>query len=430
MKAVLRSEDHKCKIILLLLALALFAWGGCSCEEVLSEVPRTASLEREKEAEDGVPAAGKVLSGESKTQEHLSETQEQQTCSFLGEASCYAYAHLSERERLWYREIEQILGEMGEDRGISQACLASVGAAEFEPLVEKVFQCVLDDHPELFYVDGYAYIKTVGADGELREVEFSGKYNLEPEEVQIRREEIEHAVEALLAGIEPDASDYEKVKYVYETIILETDYDLEAPDHQNIYSVFINHASVCQGYAKAVQYLLNRMDVECVLVQGTVDSGEKHAWNLVKADGSYYYVDATWGDPTYQEAEGGGEAGVFMPDISYDYLCITTAQLLRTHTLGSPVPMPECVDTRDNYYVREGAFFTSYDREQMKNLFDARAAQGCRDVTIKCADAVCYREISQALLEDREIFDYMGNGTISYANNEKQLSLTFVMTNE
>ena len=31
----------------------------------------------------------------------------------------------------------------------------------------------------------------------------------------------------------------------------------------------------------------------CTLVQGTVDTGEAHAWNLVQIDGTFYYTDCT-----------------------------------------------------------------------------------------------------------------------------------------
>ena len=98
-----------------------------------------------------------------------------------------------------------------------------------------------------------------------------------------------------MSGADEEADQYAKVKYVYDTIIRETDYDPASPDNQNVYSVFVNNRSVCQGYAKAIQYLLNRLGVECTLVLGTVESGEGqegHAWNLVKVDGEYYYVDA------------------------------------------------------------------------------------------------------------------------------------------
>ena len=113
------------------------------------------------------------------------------------------------------------------------------------------------------------------------------------------REEFDLVAEEILRGIAKDASEYEKVKYVYDRMITDTEYDLSSPDNQNIYSVFIHHLSVCQGYSKATQYLLNRLGIESTLVLGTVDTGEGHAWNLVSVNGEWYYLDATWGDASY-----------------------------------------------------------------------------------------------------------------------------------
>lgn len=401
-------------ILFLCLALA-----GCAGEDALNEIPRDLVLLSESpEALPEQTPAESAPGGEESVRESF----------LMEEAGGFARRTLSPAEEIWYRDIERILGSFGEKVRLSEEGLEA-GLSEGD--IDRIFQCVLNDHPELFYVDAYSYLK-YSRGGMLTAVEFSGAYNIDYETALERRQEIEAAAEEMLSGISPEASEYEKVKYVYETVITATEYDLEAADNQNIYSVFVNHRSVCQGYAKATQYLLNRLGMECALVLGTVSTGEGHAWNLVKVDGSYYYVDTTWGDASYQMEETDAESRYVMPEISYDYLNVTTSELLRTHTIGGEVPMPECVAAEANYYVREGAIFTSYDKTQMRELFDRAASEGKTDVTVKCADEACYREILSALVDEQEIFGYLSGAgeRIAYAQNDKQLSLTFWVTNE
>lgn len=418
----------------LLLFLLVLLWTGCAESELFGEggAGETASLEAalenpqtavpKQEEADAQPSGETQASGESG----------EETVSFLWEGasfvSHFAFDSLTDAQKQWYRDIEKSLGAMEETVRLSQE---GIEAGLDETCIDQIFQCVLIDHPELFYVEGYTYTKYERG-GSLLAIDFSGTYSMDSQSALTRKEAIEAGAAVYLSGIAAESSEYEKVKYVYETLIRNTDYDLNSVDNQNIYSVFVNHLSVCQGYAKAAQYLLNRLGVECTLVMGTVDTGEGHAWNLVKVDGSYYYVDATWGDASYRLESPEGVEDAYMPDINYDYLCVTTRELLRTHTLGGVVPMPECTAVEANYYVREGALFTSYDREQMKALFDRAASQGKSDVTVKCSDSACFQEILSALIEGQEIFDYLSSesGTIAYAHNEKQLSLTFWVTNE
>ena len=55
------------------------------------------------------------------------------------------------------------------------------------------------------------------------------------------------------------SSDYEKSKWVYETLINRVDYVADAPDNQNIISVFLNGQTVCQGYSNAANYLFSKI---------------------------------------------------------------------------------------------------------------------------------------------------------------------------
>ncbi len=415
---------------LLLLCLAL---SGCSGAELLEQGPRDLVMtNREAEANEREPGGQedsggpKEDSGAGTPSETRAPDPEQ---SFLCEGAFeYARQSLDQPGQQWYDDMKRILGGFGTGERLSaQGLQAGYNEAD----IDRIFQCVLNDHPELFYVEGYSYTKYTRGD-HTTAIEFSGTYNVDQETARTRAEQIETAVSDILSGIDANADQYTRVKYVYDTIISTTDYRLDAPDNQNIYSVFVNHLSVCQGYAKATQYLLGRLGVECTLVLGSVETGEGHAWNLVRVDGSFYYVDTTWGDASYRMEDSGRDGSISMPEINYDYLNVTTAELLKTHSLGDGVPMPACVATEANYYSREGALFSGYDREQMKALFARAREQGRDDVTVKCTDKDSYSQVVSALIDGQEIFDYLdgGGSTVAYAQNENQLSLTFWVTNE
>ena len=262
----------------------------------------------------------------------------------------------------------------------------------------------------------------------MKKINFKGTYIYNQEERMEREARIEEAAFKLLTGIRADATDYEKVKYVYETIINHTEYDMEAEDNQNICSVFLNQASVCQGYAKAVQYLLNKLNVPSTLVIGTVENGEGHAWNLVQIYNQYYYLDATWGDASYLFHLNEEEQEIQnTPGINYDYLCVTTEEILRTYSLGNLVPLPVCDSLEANYYVREGAYFTEVNFTQLEQLIERYKEENRENVTLRCADDSVYQQMTDELLNQQKIFNYLKgeNNSIMYTDSPKQRSITF-----
>lgn len=75
---------------------------------------------------------------------------------------------------------------------------------------------------------------------------------------------------------------------------------MSAEMNQSAYSTLVNGRTVCAGYARAFQYLMQQLGVPCYYCTGY--AGESHAWNIIRLDDGYYNVDATWddtGDGTY-----------------------------------------------------------------------------------------------------------------------------------
>lgn len=83
----------------------------------------------------------------------------------------------------------------------------------------------------------------------------------------------------------------EKVQQIYEYILTHISYDTS---NYTSYKTLTDGKGLCEGQA-ALFYRLCRLNhIPCHMVYGKVYD-EKHAWNAVKIDGNWYYVDATNG---------------------------------------------------------------------------------------------------------------------------------------
>lgn len=398
------------------LLVAILFLNGCSYEELACEVRDYLQLNNEeqvllKDEDSGAVSARALEDVEQAPAEAVDGLKEEQTQAFH-------YNRLSEPEQKLYGEILYILQEHLEDIQIS-----TTDSGE----VEKVFQCVLNDHPEIFYVEGYTLTRYALGE-ELKMMTLSGTYSMTPEIIEAKKQLIDSYVNQCFMSLPTgDESQYAIARYVYEYLIENTEYDAGAPDNQNICSVFITHRSVCQGYAKATQYLLQKAGIEATLIMGTVQNGEGHAWNLVKLDGENYFMDTTWGDASYQMTEGSVQNAGSLPPINYDYLCVTTGQLSKTHTIEEVVPVPVCTAMTDNYYVREGLYFTELSKDRIADVFARAYERQSSYVTLKCSRREVYEEIRRFLIEEQGIFEFLNpdTGTVSYAENVEQLDLSF-----
>jgi len=351
--------------------------------------------------------------------EEEEETPEEVETSLEEIAEKFFYNQLDDRQQVIYREIRN-----GVAHGYEEIRVDTDNAEE----VSDIYRLVLFDHPEFFWVTnaGLATVFT-WTDGRSYTI-FEPDYIHTGAAKEAMQVEIEAAVDAFLASIDPGLTEYELVRAVYEYIIMTTTYNEESSDNQNIYSVFVNRESVCAGFSKAAQLLLSRLGIFATYVTGVayvpgVSSAPiPHAWNLVRVYGEYYYLDVTWGSPAFQEGSGLADR----IDILYDYLLLNEEKLFRTHTLAEGLVMPPVTSLYHNFFVMNDMFYETHDPGQVLEAMNASILNREDWVAFQFATPELFQAMRPIIIEElapeaaRNLAYWYGLGSVQYFIREKE----------
>lgn len=304
--------------------------------------------------------------------------------------SLFYYELLSDEEKMAYREISTGLEEQKDNIYIH---------CEEPETANRLLRYVLRDNPQYFWCDGSSsttsYEKLFGE--ETYSV-ITPEYNCSKEERLVKQKEIDDSVSEILRNLPSGQSEYDKILFIYEYVINNTDYDKDAADNQNIYSVFVRHASVCAGYTKSVQYLLQKVGVYAVYVTGTTKDGSLHAWNIVKCNDRFYHLDATWGDPVYQQTEE--LKPTEFDNITYDYMCCDDENIMKTHQPDREYPYPECDSMEYNYYVVQGMYYDYYDRSTVLTVMNNTMYERKNPTVFKFSNREAYVQARDAIIHE------------------------------
>ncbi len=193
------------------------------------------------------------------------------------------YAMLDEKEKHIYRQI-----------------YANANALNpvFMPVEEisssglrDIFAAVYNDHPELFWMET-AYACKYKRSGQCVEIDL--EFNRTAEELDSAKAVFDAQVNAVVSQVQNLPDSYTKEKAVHDVLLERISYHAGAEMNQSAYSALVNGETVCAGYSRAFQYILQQLGIPCYYCTGY--AGESHAWNIVALDDGYYNVDTTWDD--------------------------------------------------------------------------------------------------------------------------------------
>ena len=239
---------------------------------------------------------------------------------------------------------------------------------EFAESYTRAYNALVRDHPELFWIAQskaqyeckYYLLPSFG--GKYKVVltlsDTSGQQTVNEDGLTIYQQEqirMEEAADALLAQVDFTQSDAGIALQLHDLLIDNAWYNMDAGEYDyahTAYGALVEDSegnpggALCDGYALAYEYLLQKAGLTCIVVSGyagpSESDTEKHAWNLVRLDEDWYEVDATWDDLDFLLSPGEEGYDLFLEALSDEdymarirhYMFNLTTEEMRSFTPG------------------------------------------------------------------------------------------------
>lgn len=167
--------------------------------------------------------------------------------------------------------------------------------------LNTAYQGFLYDNPGLFWLGrSFSYrVSRSSEDGEYADAVMVIPLAGSQEELDKYTFEFENAAQELLDKTQRAESDRQLAEQIYDRLAENTEYFEEALYDESLcyehtaYGAVVSKRAVCDGFALAYKYLLDRCGIQCILIPGESE-GQQHVWNTVYWDGAWHETDITW----------------------------------------------------------------------------------------------------------------------------------------
>ncbi len=336
----------------------------------------------------------------------------------------YAFNSLeTEAQKTLYNELKEAMFSISthtNDDGLYAVELVSIDNIDLETHeIHVVVEALSLDNPEIFWIDNtYEYYD----DDNRTEVRFFSPLNVAT--IKHYNSKIKRESEEIFSNIPADLSQFQRQEIVHDEFLkiceYEYNYDTNS-DNWEIYSIYgalVDGKAVCEGYAKAMQLLLNTVGIENTPINGK-SQGVWHQWNVVNIDDKWYHLDSTWNDSER-----------FNNDILYRYFNVTDEIIEKDHIicenytdltpdqiLGNNgeeqtlfnIGSPSCTSLDANYFVQNGAMVNDLSKDTMdaitQKLYEsAKAENDMFYLTIN--ENLDFKQVLNTFFEDYPYYFY------------------------
>lgn len=188
----------------------------------------------------------------------------------------YYYSQMNKQQQRIYQVIKSSLESLSQSFDVQR-----IDGRE----LSDIFYKLRLDCPEIFYAPTFRY--SFYEDSTL--VKIKPEYLFEKNKIIEHQKAMSARVEKLTRVVK-DKSDLEKEQYIHDFICENVTYDkLKKQYSHEILGPLGQGVGVCEGIAKAVKILCDRLSIPCIVVISENNPEKnikyRHAWNVIRING-------------------------------------------------------------------------------------------------------------------------------------------------
>lgn len=330
----------------------------------------------------------------------------------------YGYQSLqSDKQRNLYNSIKTNVYSVSNDKensGLYPIKKIHINKVLSDKDIAVTLYAFFNDHPEVFWLaNNYAtYI------GEATDVQFYS--NISSEDIRDKSIEVEKALGALMKRIPRGLNEYDRELKIHDILVEGCSYDHKDSNWRShsVYGALVKNLAVCEGYSKAMQYLLSMVGIASSTVSGMGNS-EQHQWNVVKINDQWYHLDVTWDSNSTADnrvcynyfnvdekiIKRDHEISKIYTQLEDSEICASSDKNNTKNTRMFNIFLPECNSSKANFYVVNAVLFDGID-EECTSRIEAKI-QSCAEnrekfVYIKVSESLDYNDAVKMIFEEGE----------------------------
>ena len=293
--------------------------------------------------------------------------------------SSYYYEKLTDEQKKIYKAVAVAIKNLDSNAKIKEYNFTDDNTTMKD--VKAAIQNLFLDHPEVFYVSNDYTVSTIELLNSKR-IEIDLKYLVKDKnDLNKKITEIKNVIDPIIN----DAKNMDKFDaelYIHDKICEMCTYykysNIEAVPEEchTIYGCLVNKQAVCDGLSKSLQIMLDKVEIDNILVTGNLQN-QAHAWIMVKLDDNWYHMDITSNKSVRNES--GKE------EIIHSYFNITSERIKKTNSIDIEEQLPEASATEYNYYLKTDKYISLTDnfsyklKNILKNNQNSRLAEFAAD---------------------------------------------------